>query len=445
MLLRITFAMVFLAATAAVADEPLLVPAGGEPRAARLVEIDAQGQMHFRSGTKTFALPPAEIVRWGKLAEPAHGPILVLADGGLVPADNLAMENEHLTGESDVWGSLKMPLESLSAVVFRWPSGHAEQDKLLDRIARTKGDQDRLCLDNGDELAGLVEGLQNDKIALKADRGPTEIETRRIVVLVFSPALKQKPSRDGVRLWLGMSDGSRLGVTRLMADTGHDQGGTGSASGQGGTGFASGQGGTGFASGQGGTGSASGSSGAGTGEASGARESDDATLKVLVGGATWHAPAKDLVFVQIVGGRAVYLSDLQPAEYKHVPYLSMTWPYATDRSVAGGLLRAGGHLYLKGVGVHSAARLTYKLDGRYRQFAADVAIDDATGGEGNAVFRVLVDGREKFASGSVRGGQRPRAIEVDVTGGKRLELVVDFGQRGDQQDYADWLDARLLP
>ena len=34
---------------------------------------------------------------------------------------------------------------------------------------------------------------------------------------------------------------------------------------------------------------------------------------------------------------------------------------------------------------------------------------------------------------------------VDVSGVKRLRLVVDFADRGDELDYADWLEARLVP
>ena len=57
----------------------------------------------------------------------------------------------------------------------------------------------------------------------------------------------------------------------------------------------------------------------------------------------------------------MYLSDLKPAEYHQTPYLDLPWPYQTDRNVTGGLLRCGGRLYLKGLGVHSAARLVYKI------------------------------------------------------------------------------------
>ena len=385
------FVVALLSLTATIAAEPLppLVPVAGDATSGRFVEIDAQGRFHFDAAGKPVVLAPTDLVKWGTCVEPARGPLIVLADGGLVTAEILGADKDHLSAESDLWGSLKLPLESLSAVVFRWPASNAQRDRLLQRIARAKGESDRLWLDNGDEINGLVEGLQNDKVAIKADSGPLEIDSRRIVALVFSPALKQKPARQGLRCWVGLSDGSRLAATRLTLA--------------------------------------------------------DSMLELTAAGTTWKAAAKELVFLQPVGGRAVYLSDREPAEYKHVPYLDLAWPYAVDRSVGGGLLRCGGHLYLKGLGVHSAARLSYKLDGRAQRFQAELGIDDATAGRGSVQFRVLVDDQQKFASGPVRGGERPRSITVDLGGGTRLDLLVDFGERGDQQGHADWLDARLVP
>jgi hypothetical protein len=154
--------------------------------------------------------------------------------------------------------------------------------------------------------------------------------------------------------------------------------------------------------------------------------------------------AEDLVFLQVLGGRAVYLSDL-PATYKHVPYLDLPWPYHTDRNVLAGRLRADGEVYLKGLGVHTASRLSYALDGKYRRLEAGLAIDDAAEGGGSARFRVFVDGKEQFASDTQRGGQPPTAMTVSVEGAKRLDLVVDFADRGPVLDRADWLDARLVP
>ena len=35
-------------------------------------------------------------------------------------------------------------------------------------------------------------------------------------------------------------------------------------------------------------------------------------------------------------------------------------------------------------------------------------------------------------------------VSVDVTGAKRLRLLVEFADHGDVQDHANWLDARVV-
>jgi hypothetical protein len=77
------------------------------------------------------------------------------------------------------------------------------------------------------------------------------------------------------------------------------------------------------------------------------------------------------------------------------------------------------------------------------RFEAHVGIDDSTGRRGSVIFRVLVDGQERFTSPILRGGDAPVPVSVDVRGAKKLELIVDYADRGDVLDHADWLDARL--
>jgi alpha-galactosidase len=98
--------------------------------------------------------------------------------------------------------------------------------------------------------------------------------------------------------------------------------------------------------------------------------------------------------------------------------------------------------------MHSAARLTYRLEGKYRRFDAAVAVDDSAHRRGSVTFGayVLRDGqwKEASASGIVQGGEEPRPISVDVSGANGLMLTVDFADRGDELDRANWLDARLI-
>ncbi len=158
----------------------------------------------------------------------------------------------------------------------------------------------------------------------------------------------------------------------------------------------------------------------------------------------WKLPADAIVFLQPLSGKAKYLSDMTAEGYRHLPFLSQAWPYRNDANVAGTQLRAGGHPHAKGIGMHSAARLTYRLDKRFRRFAADAALDDQVGDGGACVFGVYVDDKLAWKSDMIRGGMQPVPVEVDVEGAKRLSLIVEFGERGDELDRANWLDARLI-
>ena len=73
-----------------------------------------------------------------------------------------------------------------------------------------------------------------------------------------------------------------------------------------------------------------------------------------------------------------------------------------------------------------------------------MGIDDSTGGRGSVDFASWSTASERCASGPIRGGAPPVPVSVDLAGAKRLELVVDYGERGDVLDHADWLDARLV-
>jgi hypothetical protein len=158
--------------------------------------------------------------------------------------------------------------------------------------------------------------------------------------------------------------------------------------------------------------------------------------------------ADDLVAVQLLEGPLAYLSDLEGADYRSVPYLSVKWPFTRDRNVLGEPIVVRGKRYLKGIGMHSAARLTYRLDHDYRRFDAKIAVDDSAKGGGSVTFGVyaLRAGKwaEAFKSGIVRGGDEPQPISVDLNGAKGITLTVDFADRGDELDRAVWLDARLI-
>jgi hypothetical protein len=372
--------------------EPLLpeaVPVEGEPFRATIATVDAQWRVTFRREGRDSTMPITDLLFWGAWVEAERAPHVVLADGGHLIADVVSADKETLVADSPTLGEIRLPVALAAGVVFRPPAERLRRDRLSDRLVRASGDSDRVMLVNGDELGGTIDTIAKGRLKLHTDVGPAEIETPRVRAVVFHPALRRRVERQGPCVVVGLSDGSRLRATGL--------------------------------------------------------EVDQRSLRVTIaGGLAWTASPEALSAMQPLGGRVTYLSDLQPAEYRHVPYLDLKWPYCADRNVQGGMLRSGGRLYLKGLGVHSAARLTYLLAEPYRRFEAALAVDDETLGKGSVGFRVFVDGRPRYASPPIRGGQAPVPISVELDGGKRLDLVVDFAERADELDHADWLNARLV-
>ena len=368
---------------------PVAVVVDGPPVAGKIARIDAQWQITLALGEKTRVLPAAELVRWGAPVEVSRKPLLVLADGSLLPADVTTADREKLQADSLLFGKISLLLDAVAGIVFHPPSDRRRLDALLDRISGAESrTADRLLLSNGDELGGHLETIDENSVNVEADLGPLTLPTERITAVLLPRAAQPKPAKER-QTWTGFRDGSRLLATGLLLET-------------------------------------------------------DRVQLTIAGKQTIQAPSEKLVWLQPLGDRITYLSEMKPTEYRHVPFLSLKWPYHTDRSVTGNWLRCGGQPYLKGLGVHSTATLSYTLPESYRRFAAELGVDEETAAGGSVQFRVLVDGREKFQSPIVRGGQPPVPVAVDIAGAKRLELVVDYADRGDEQDHADWLDARLV-
>jgi hypothetical protein len=380
------------------ADAPLGVPAEGPAFHGQLVAADAGWKLRFADAGSQREIAGADLAVWGGFVEPAHGLRILLAGGGLVVLDTVAIKGEQLRGESQLLGTLDLPLELIAGIVFRPPFARAGDDRLAARIDGFSGQSDLVLLENADELTGTIASLEEKVLTLQtADRvgaDKVDVETKTVAAVIFNPTLIQKSRPSGLRTLVGFTDGSRVTAIAITANKGSAQ------------------------------------------------------IK-LIGGTAINCPTDAIAALQLLGGRAVYLSDLKPASYRHIPYLQLSWPFVADRSVLGGQLRAAGMLYAKGLGMHSPARITYDFDRPYRRFETEVAIDAEAGSGGSAVFHVFTDDgsgtwQERATSETLRGGDPPAPLSVDLSGAKRISLLVDFADHGDELDHADWLNARLV-
>ncbi len=114
-----------------------------------------------------------------------------------------------------------------------------------------------------------------------------------------------------------------------------------------------------------------------------------------------------------------------------------------DRSIREQPLAIAGRKFERGVGTHARSILWIELDGGSERFRAWVGVDDAAGGPGSVVFRVVGDGRTLWESGLMKTNQPAREIDLDLRGIQSLLLQVDDGGDGISYDHANWAEARF--
>lgn len=331
----------------------------------------------------------------GRRAVPfERGSAVLLANGDRLIAEPLVMDDAHLTIH---WRDLpgeppaKVPLETIRAVIFDAPQTSEPRTQLLRLLEERSERSDLLVLDNGDRLAGELTGIGADAITLEGPVGETNVERNGVRAISFNPELISFPKQEGPRVLVTLVNGSIV-----------------------------------------------------TGERPRLEPNDRLYLESAFG-PMLNLPLSAVVSIRFEGDRVVPLSELEPASYEHTPYLSGTRELKRDRSTAGGPLRLRGREYPRGLGMHSRSAVTYDLGGAYRRFEATVGIDDAVQGEGYVVFAVEVDGQRVYTSPPVTGTSPPlRLAPIDLTGKQQLTLVVEYGERADIQDHANWCDAVLV-
>jgi hypothetical protein len=347
----------------------------------------------FQAGERQITRKAEDLVKWGNLSAPqAEKAVVLLSGDGVLVAEPVRAADAKLRVTSALAGDVSLPLSIVRGVIYQAAGDLPRWEKFLDRTP-SAADGDRIALTNGDELTGRLVALSDEQLTWRGATGELRLAIDRVAAISFATqASPNLPKR--LRAIVGLADGSRIVARKLVL----------------------------------------------AGDTATISLADDVELRM---------PAGQVTFLQPLGGRATYLSDLTAAGYRHVPYFNVPWDYRRDRNVLGGPLAAGQARYAKGLGLHSASRLSYPLDRPYERFEAEIAIDDHAAPHGSVVFRVFTDSGDgrwqpRYESPILRGGAKPVSVSVDLGGAKRLSLLVDYADLGDMMDRANWLDARLI-
>ncbi len=121
-----------------------------------------------------------------------------------------------------------------------------------------------------------------------------------------------------------------------------------------------------------------------------------------------------------------------------------TWRWQRNRNVRGQQLSVAGHSADLGVGTHSHSEVAFALPPGAVSFSSWVGIDDIVGRGGCVrcrVFRNRTDGDSAWASGIIRGGEKPVRVQVsDLAKADRLVLVTEFAHDNDRPADAEPFD-----
>lgn len=429
--MKLSFSLVVIVAIAlpllaiAAGPLPLAHPVRGEPFAAKLAGIDPDWNISLATDGKERVLALPDLALWGSYRDASAGPQLLLADGSIVLADVLDLGTDSVTiGDATglgriLWNESTLPLRQLTAILYQPSADSLERDKQLERLHSTERKEDEVWLTSGEIITGRVVSLPRfgrflppapppqAEVLKLSRRGVTEpltIPLAKVAALVFSaaqsPTTKARPSA-----WLGTNEGSLLSARKVTTEKDQVmielQGG--------------------------------------------------GSLKVFMETGDDDTPTfwDQVTLLQTTSPKVVYLSELPGPAYKHIPFTSQEWPLGVDQNVLGGRLRTGEAVLLRGLGMHSASRVAYDLKGDEQRLEALFALDERTKLHGSVIGKVLLEmepGKWTTAweSPIVRGGDAPLSISLPLQGARRLVLLVEFADRGDEWDHANWLSARLV-
>jgi hypothetical protein len=195
------------------------------------------------------------------------------------------------------------------------------------------------------------------------------------------------------------------------------------------------------------------------------RWQEDGTLTAdTLAGVPVSWPVSGIFSVDLSAGKVRFLSDIEPAAMSWQPLVGL--PKETPRAAKFGQVRfnrssTGGPLTLafphtdpaagssliktfnKGLAIRSRTQLVYRLPSGFDRFLAEAGIEPGTAASGNVVLMIYGDDRVLFEH-PIDGADAPVAIDLPVSGVKRLQIVVDYGENLDTGDWLNLCNARVV-
>jgi hypothetical protein len=287
------------------------------------------------------------------------------------------------------------------------PASITAWNRLQLQLESTTGGRDTLWLIGNRQIAGVLrverdEFERSPRYVLENAGQTIPVDASEVQAIVFSPTLLGKIPIQAKQNVLGIEDGSRLNIRKisLKADRIHVELADGLS-----------------------------------------LESLDSRLEFCRG----------INCLTNLPQRTAFLSDIEPASYKHIAQSQLTWPLGKNRDLLGQPLMNSIGIIDRGLATHSSSQVAYRLDGSEKKFLAEVVLakpaDGADERLGSATCQIMVARSGKLQQAVTfdldRREVSPKPIDIDISSAQLLVLVTaqsDFGQYG---DHVLWLEARI--
>jgi hypothetical protein len=388
----------------AIPSEPVfsLTPLEGLPRMGRLVELSSEGNGSLRLIAEDGEETQLRLEEVYKLARPGDAPLVPPAPGSLAlfPRGDRLRASIGAAGERTLAlkvpvladTTLEVPIDSLVALLFNPPGEPDELDAWYHRARLEPRTGEVLWLANGDRITGGLAAIADRKLSFQRDgaSAPADFDRSTLIGLGFDPGLALRPDPSGTVLEITFVDGSRLSVSNARLERGI------------------------------------------------------LSAQSVIGPAI-QVPLAQISRITFRSNRVIPLELREPAGTAYVGYLGdHPARFSRNSSFSGRTMRIEGVAYDHGLGTRPRTLIAYRIEPGDEAFQATVGLDDRAGPLGSVVFRVLVDGKERFTSGPMTRRDVARTVNIPLEGGQTLILATEFGTRGDIQDEANWVEARII-
>jgi len=173
------------------------------------------------------------------------------------------------------------------------------------------------------------------------------------------------------------------------------------------------------------------------------------------GGRTIRRGLDQIAKIDLSCGKIVYVSDLKLDSETFTPYpftitgkeLASRLEFSRvrrDQNLESKSLRIRGQVYRKGLALRSRSELAWILPGKFSRLEAVAGIDDDVRPLGNVRLQILGDGKSLLDASVAGNDEAAKPISLDVSGVRRLVLIVESQGNFGTGDHLDLGNLRLI-